>query len=120
MPNSELAYCSTSAQDVGNIFVGIYMAFFGCLLAFQEMIVLCSCDGMNKIMKKNFGFLYGVHGKSSFMVFMAILPSGLEGVPLRVPCGVTVGIWGILHTAWYFKFGDHFVKHVKYNPATDE
>ena len=120
MPNSDLAYCANATQDVGNIFVGLYMTFFGILLGFQELLLLCTCQGLSMAMKKNFGFLYGVHGKSSFMVFMAILPSGLQGVPLRVPCGVTVGAWGIIHTLWYFRYPDHFVKHIKYNPATDD
>jgi hypothetical protein len=116
----DTSLCATSQQDIGNVFVGIYMTFFSLVLIFQELVELMQCSGPSLMMKKNFGFLYGVHGKSSYHIFMAILPSGLVGVSLRAACGITVGLWGILHTLWYCKWPDHFVKYKKYNPATDD
>ena len=117
---SDVTLCATSNQDAGNVFVGLYMCIFAFILILHEMIEVIQCEGPGLLLKKNFGFLYGVHGKSAYHIFMAILPSGLKSVTLRVPCGITVGCWGIIHTLWYCKWPDHFVKHRKYNPATDD
>jgi hypothetical protein len=111
--------CATAAQDIGNIFVGFYMVFFGCILIFHELIQHCKIQFLDRFMKKNFGFLYGVHGKSSYMVFIGIMPSGLQSISLSTPCAITVAIWGALHTLWCFYRPNHFEKVKKYNPKID-
>jgi hypothetical protein len=96
------------------------MVFFSSILIVQEIAVIANMESLTLVWKRNFGFLFGVHGKSSYHVFNAILPSGLVAIPISTPCGITVGVWGILHTLWYYKYPHHFVKHVKYDPKHDE
>ena len=96
------------------------MVFFSSILIVQEIAVIANMESLTLVWKRNFGFLFGVHGKSSYHVFNAILPSGLVAIPISTPCGITVGVWGILHTLWYCKYPHHFVKHVKYDPKHDE
>jgi hypothetical protein len=44
-------------------FQGIYMILFAALLFVYEVIQLAPCETLDAIIKKNFGFLYGVIGR---------------------------------------------------------
>lgn len=117
---SNIANCSTAKEDLGNIFVGIYMVVFSSIIIVHELIQLCPCQSLDLVMKKTFGFLYGSHGKSSFFIFMSVLPSGLVGVTVSIACAITVGTWGALHSLIYLMRPEYFPKLTKYDPKMDD
>lgn len=69
---------TSSVSDVSTVLVGLYMILFAGLLAVFELIQIYPCSMIDFVYKKNFGFLYGLMGKSGFTVFMAVLSFGLS------------------------------------------
>lgn len=68
---------SSSITDSSTIIVGLYMILFSGMLATFEIIQIYPCSLIDLLYKKNFGFLYGLMGKSGFTVFMAVLSFGI-------------------------------------------
>jgi len=119
-PNN-IAECSSKEDDIGNSFVGVYMILFALILFMFEIAQLCHIGFVDSIMKKNFGFLYGVNGKACYIIFMAILVFGVtEPKSMATACGIVAGAWAPVMVIYFLKFPDHYDKVAKYNPATDE
>ena len=55
-------------DDTGRIMVAIYMILFSVLLAVFEIIQIRAWDTVDRIYRRNFGFLYGTKGKSFFII----------------------------------------------------
>jgi hypothetical protein len=55
-------------NDTGTIFVGIYMIVFAAVVFIFEMSQLCPGTSLDNLMKRNFGFLYGINGKGLFIL----------------------------------------------------
>jgi hypothetical protein len=72
--------------NYSDLFVSIYMLLFGGLLFTYELMWwgVIPIPALNKSMRKNFGFLYGVKGKALFIVFVAFLNFGLTQ-EIRIP-----------------------------------
>ena len=68
---------SSSVTDVSAVIVGLYMILFAAMLAIFELIQIYPCSTIDFLYKKNFGFLYGMMGKSGFTIFMAVLSFGI-------------------------------------------
>ena len=68
---------SSSVADVSTVIVGLYMILFAGILAIFELIQIYPCSAVDFVYKKNFGFLYGLMGKSGFTIFMAVLSFGI-------------------------------------------
>lgn len=68
----------SNGNDIAELFVSIYMMLFASLLAAYELMWWVTIDKLNKSMRKNFGFLYGIKGKALYMIFVAFLAIGLE------------------------------------------
>lgn len=68
---------SSSLSDTSTIIIGLYMILFAAMSGIFEIIQIYPCSVIDNVYKKNFGFLYGVIGKSGFTVFMAVLSFGL-------------------------------------------
>ena len=120
-PPTASAECATPANDTGNVFVGLYMVAFAFILFVFEVGRLTGATAINTLMKKNFGFLTGVHGKSLYIIFMAILIFGLtQPIDLATACGITVGLYGPILTIYNMKFPEHFEKIKKYDPVSDQ
>jgi cytochrome c biogenesis protein CcdA len=58
-------------NDTGLIFVGLYLIIFSGLVFFYELSQVLKWERMDDFMKQNFGFLYGVNGKSLFILMYA-------------------------------------------------
>ena len=111
-PNGELA--------VTDVFVGTYMVLFALILFCYEVAYVTKIETLNMIMKRNFGFLYGVIGKCSYIIFMAILVFGLsQPRTLVLACGIIVACWAPVQLLYYMRFPDHFDKVTKYDPRED-
>ena len=59
---------ATSINDTGVIFVGLYVIIFAGLVTFYELAQVLRWERFDEFMKKNFGFLYGIYGKSFFIL----------------------------------------------------
>mmetsp|Transcript_63336 Transcript_63336/g.187181 ORF Transcript_63336/g.187181 Transcript_63336/m.187181 type:complete len:132 (-) Transcript_63336:84-479(-) len=68
----------SQGSDLSEAFVALYMILFSSLLAIYEFMWWSTIDSLNKSMRKNFGFLYGIRGKALYMIFVAFLAIGLE------------------------------------------
>lgn len=101
------------AVSYSDAFVSIYMIIFATLLLAYELTWWASTAFVNKSLRKNFGFLYGIRGKSLFIIFVAFLTFGLEqktneviyGVSLKMlglGTGISFFAVGVLHLTLYF------------------
>jgi hypothetical protein len=105
---------------VTDVFVGTYMVLFALILFCYEVAYVTKIETLNMIMKRNFGFLYGVIGKCSYIIFMAILVFGLsQPRTLVLACGIIVACWAPVQLLYYMRFPDHFDKVTKYDPRED-
>ena len=68
---------SSSITDTSTVIVGLYMILFSAILVIYEIIQIYPCSLIDNAYKRNFGFLYGLMGKSGFTVFMAVLSFGI-------------------------------------------
>ena len=66
------------ASELAEIFVSIYMLLFSVLLCFYELMWWKAIPAVNKSLRTNFGFLYGVKGKALYLIFVAFLVIGLR------------------------------------------
>lgn len=64
--------------ELAEIFVSIYMILFALLLFFYELMWWKSIDSVNKNLRMNFGFMYGIKGKAAYLIFVAFLVIGLK------------------------------------------
>ncbi|KAL7473513.1 hypothetical protein ACHAXS_013968 [Conticribra weissflogii] len=64
--------------ELSEIFVSIYMILFSILLFCYELMWWTSIDKINRNLRMNFGFLYGVKGKAAYLIFIALLVIGLK------------------------------------------
>ena len=96
------------------------MVLFALILFCYEVAYVTKIETLNMIMKRNFGFLYGVIGKCSYIIFMAILVFGLsQPRTLVLACGIIVACWAPVQLLYYMRFPDHFDKVTKYDPRED-
>lgn len=86
-------------MDISEAFVAAYMILFAALLALYEFMWWSTIDAINKSMRKNFGFLYGIKGKALYLIFVAFLTIGLESSIrwLRYTVGIAFLADGALH-----------------------
>lgn len=89
-------------------FVTIYMFVFAGILLMYEIVWWTKLKSVNRSLRKNFGFMYGIRGKGLFLIFVAFLTVGFRGHPtLELLMYATGGSWlavGILHIfLFYFK-----------------
>jgi hypothetical protein len=66
-----------SIDDVTEAFLGIYMAIFAAILCLYELCWMQPLPAINRVFRKNFGFMYGLRSKGMFLVFIAFLTIGL-------------------------------------------
>ena len=75
-------------------FVTIYMFVFSGLLLVYEVMWWKSIGPINKLWRKNFGFMYGMRGKALYLIFVAFLCLGLEGMEnLQLLMYATGSVW---------------------------
>ena len=65
-------------KGLAEIFVSVYMILFSVLLFLYELMWWKSIDSINKNLRMNFGFLYGIKGKGLYLIFIAFLSGGLR------------------------------------------
>ena len=100
---------SYSATSTATVFQAIYMILFATLLFVFEAIQICPCESVDNVIKRNFGFFYGVFGK---------------GTDLKHYCWNTIldkafftKWWRVLHDVISLKFLLHFIT-IAHQPST--
>ena len=58
-------------------FLASYMVMFAVLLFLYELLWWVPIAPLNRTLRKNFGFMYGLKGKGFYMIFVAFLCIGL-------------------------------------------
>lgn len=66
------------AANISLAFLAVYMIVFAALLFLYELIWWQPFAGLNKMFRKNFGFMYGLKGKGLYLVFIAFLTLGMK------------------------------------------
>ena len=63
-----LALTSYNSDSTATVFQSIYMLLFAALLFIFEAVQICPCEPVDNVLKRNFGFFYGVFGKGDQML----------------------------------------------------
>jgi len=108
-----------------DFFVAVYMMLFGALLFSYEVMTLKAVDFIIGPLRKNFGFLFGIKGKSIFIIFVAFLNFGLNSAAepaksLGLATGISFLVSGVLHFGIMLKYPEYLTSAVPagttYNP----
>ena len=67
----------TGVRDLSEPFLASYMVLFAILLLVYEIMWWAPVPNVNKGLRKNFGFMYGLRGKGLYLIFVAFLCFGL-------------------------------------------
>mmetsp|Transcript_26060 Transcript_26060/g.38532 ORF Transcript_26060/g.38532 Transcript_26060/m.38532 type:complete len:198 (-) Transcript_26060:149-742(-) len=90
-----------TTDDFSEAFLAVYMILFAALLFTYELMWWMSMPAINKVLRKNFGFMYGMRGKGLYLVFVAFLCIGLgtdnSVKALTWATGISYLVAGVLH-----------------------
>lgn len=97
-----LQVVGTKITDPSQVFLAAYMIMFAFLLFLYELMWWMAIPFVNKVLRKNFGFLYGLKGKGFYLIFVAFLTLGLgddTGVSkaLTWSTGISFLVIGVFH-----------------------
>jgi COPI associated protein len=94
-------YARTATIDLSIAFLAVYMMLFAILLFSYELMWWVPIPWLNKMLRKNFGFMYGLQGKGLYLIFVAFLCLGLGGdnavKALTWATGIAYLAFGFLH-----------------------
>ena len=127
----------SNEEEYGEAFVAVYMIIFSALLAAYEFMWWLPVPGINKTLRKNFGFLYGIKGKAMFIVFVAFLnfglsdsssadlgDTGLNVDEFTIVLGIVMLVTGVLHLVVWFRYHDQLESYQSptagLNPTSDD
>lgn len=100
-------------NELSELFVIIYMFVFSALLLTYEAMWWKSINSINRVLRKNFGFMYGLKGKAGFLVFVAFLCLGLEGITnLEVLMYATGSLWLVGKSSVYLLTAKHVLRYI--------
>jgi hypothetical protein len=103
-------------KDFAVPFLAAYMIMFALLLFLYELMWWTPLPVVNRAMRKNFGFLYGLRGKGLYLIFVACLCLGLgkksSVKQLNWATGFAFLAVGCLHIFVIFSHPDLALKYV--------
>jgi hypothetical protein len=108
-------------QGVDNFqewFIASYMILFSILLFLYEAMWWCTIGSLNRVLRKNFGFMYKIYGKALYLILVACLCIGIskdilqELDWLRWFTGIAWGGVGILMIVLQFTRPDIFASYM--------
>mmetsp|Transcript_12684 Transcript_12684/g.16087 ORF Transcript_12684/g.16087 Transcript_12684/m.16087 type:complete len:140 (-) Transcript_12684:115-534(-) len=65
-------------EDFSEWFIASYMILFSVLLFMYELMWWCGIGPLNRVIRKNFGFMYKITGKAFYMILVACLCIGVS------------------------------------------
>ena len=74
-----MTFTNQGNKDAAEAFLAVYMILFALLLFCYELMWWMPVPWLNKSLRKNFGFMYGLQGKGLYLIFVAFLCLGLGG-----------------------------------------
>jgi hypothetical protein len=108
---------ANNVDDTGVIFVGIYLVIFAGIEFMYELAQVQPLESLDTLVKKNFGFLYGLNGRGCFFLLVGVLCFGLSTPrQLAIAAGVTIAFWGCLIMVVGLLKPDYFPRKEKYIP----
>lgn len=94
-------FVTPASNDISEVFLAVYMVLFAVLLFSYELMWWMTVPWINKLLRKNFGFLYGLQGKGFYLIFVAFLCLGLGNDnsvrELTWATGISYLVFGSLH-----------------------
>lgn len=72
-----MTFSTQGNTDAAEAFLAVYMMLFAVLLFSYEFMWWMPIPWLNKALRKNFGFMYGLQGKGLYLIFVAFLCLGL-------------------------------------------
>lgn len=88
-------------NDLSEAFLAVYMMLFAVLLFGYEFMWWMTVPSVNKVLRKNFGFMYGLRGKGFYLIFVAFLCIGLgddnSNRTLTWATGISYLVFGAIH-----------------------
>mmetsp|Transcript_40588 Transcript_40588/g.95311 ORF Transcript_40588/g.95311 Transcript_40588/m.95311 type:complete len:152 (-) Transcript_40588:205-660(-) len=101
-------------KDLLHLLSAVYMAMFGALLGSYEILWWMPLPWLNRWVRKNFGFLYGMRGKTVYLVFVAFLYFSLwqkknsydKTEIMTMSAGSALFINGLVHVVVLFRYKD--------------
>ena len=88
-------------EDLSEPFLASYMILFAVLLFMYELMWWTPMPLVNKALRKNFGFLYGLRGKGLYLIFAGCLCLGLgkdaSVKTMNWATGIAFLVVGLLH-----------------------
>merc|ERR1712127_639968 len=97
-------------SNIIDIFVGIYIMLFS-----YEIMWWMPIDVVNRSLRKNFGFLYGIRGKAFYIIFVAFLSLAITNNNnidiLKWSTGIIWLCVGLLHIFAFFMKPQLFVTY---------
>jgi hypothetical protein len=94
-------FAKPSSNDLSEAFLAAYMILFAILLFVYELMWWMGVGWINKMLRKNFGFLYGLRGKGFYLIFVAFLCLGLGNDnsvrALTLATGIAFLVFGAIH-----------------------
>jgi hypothetical protein len=94
-----------SSSEWSVVLLASYMMLFAILLLTYETMWWAPNGTINRVVRKNFGFLYGIRGRGGFLIFVACLCLGLRHFNdntvhiLNIAAGFTWLGTGVAHVA---------------------
>lgn len=84
-------------------FIATYMVLFAVLLFLYEVMWWCTVGSLNRVLRKNFGFMYKIYGKAFYIILVSCLCFGIDpnlldvrGLDwLRWFTGISWGVMGV-------------------------
>ena len=67
-----------TVNDFTEWFIAAYMILFSVLLFLYELLWWCTIGPLNRLIRKNFGFIYKVRGKALYLIFVSCLCIGID------------------------------------------
>ena len=93
------------------------------LLFVFEMLQICSCcESLDTMYKKNFGFFYGIIGKSCYMILIGVFAFGLDvekgsqAQKINYAAAILMAAFGFMSVIIHCVKSDFFDKKEKYRP----
>lgn len=94
---------------LSELFVCFYLMIFAMLFLMNEISVMFpTCHSLDRVLRRNVGFFYGVRGKAAFLVFCAFLCFGVmdSAGGIALGTGIVMCVDGLILLLAWLKYPD--------------
>lgn len=99
----------SSNNPLRDLFVALYLLMFALMLFSHEVNTFYPLERIDRVIRRNFGFMYRPIGKGAFMIFIAFLNFGLSlDSHLGLATGIMLVIFGIFYILLFMRNPEYF------------